>query len=165
MTFASEKKNQINTVFFSTSLNFPELFDSQEGCCCCRVTTSVRSLKVLWVQVALAADNVTGASPTLAPVQIGVTCRCPNGSVVSRDSPAVTLNYCAEWLQQDGVTQQWEAGVLGLYQRTGKEEALWVPIGFWGELGELLYYFFLNSMLMIFIWPQFQVSRPRKMMS
>lgn len=32
-----------------------------------RVTSPGRSLKVLWVQVALAADNVTGASPAPGP--------------------------------------------------------------------------------------------------
>lgn len=99
----SRGKKQTNQqcVHFQTSLIFPELSESQRSCSY-RVPSPGRSLKVLWVQVALAADNVTGASPTLAPAQIGVTCRCPNGAVASEDGPDVTLNYWAECLQQDG---------------------------------------------------------------
>lgn len=96
---------QTNSVSFffqkKTTHIFPELSESHQCCSGC-VTSTGLSLKVLWVQVALAADNVTGASPTLAPVQIGVTCRCPNGAVASGDGPAVTPNYWAECLQQDG---------------------------------------------------------------
>ena len=45
--------------------------------------------------------NIAGASSTLAPAQIGVTCRSPNVPVASEDNPTVTLNYRAEYLQPD----------------------------------------------------------------
>lgn len=44
--------------------------------------------------------NVAGASPTLAPVQIEVMCRCSNIHVASEDGLTVTLNYRAEYLQR-----------------------------------------------------------------
>lgn len=75
--------------------------------------------------MALTADNVTGASPTPAPAQIGVTCRCPNVPVASGDDPTVTLNYRAEYLQQDG-RRSAEGSVCSDFTATEeKNGALW----------------------------------------
>lgn len=50
----------------------------------------------------LTVDNIAGASLTPATVVNGVTCRSPNVPVANEDSPTVTLNYRAEYLQPDG---------------------------------------------------------------
>lgn len=50
----------------------------------------------------LTVDNIAGASLTPATVVNGVTCHSPNVPVANEDSPTVTLNYRAEYLQPDG---------------------------------------------------------------
>ena len=50
--------------------------------------------------------NIAGASSTLAPAQIGVTCRSLNVPLVCEDNPTVTLNYRAEYLQMGDALQR-----------------------------------------------------------
>lgn len=74
------------------------------------------------------ADNMTGASPAQAPVQIGVTCRCPNVPVASEDDPTVTLNYRAEYLQPGGWRSA-EGPVCPYFAATEeKRGALWESV-------------------------------------
>lgn len=79
--------------------------------------------------MALAADNVTGASPAPGPCAdwgyVPLSKRRWRAGTAQPSLSITELNVCS----RTGLTQRREAGLLGLYRRAGKERSLMGPGG------------------------------------